>query len=333
MVDKRKLTLLFIAALCVFALAVLFKSIRTTPAIIGHPVTIAVSQTPLSAPFLVAWEKRMFSLRGVDVTLNNCMGGVACAQMLFDGKADFATASESVVMFESFHHPDIRLIASFVESDNDLKLLALSTQNIDGLKDLKGKRVGVVEASASEFYLDSLLIANNMAHLDYIKVYMPPQQLVEALFSYQVDAISVWEPFGYKTTISSAADIHNLGLQGIYQLTFNLISRAHIANQREQESEQILLALNDAIAWIKQNPDDAQALVAQYLNVPSSQLKWSWNDYLFRLSLGNALLSNLQLQARWASEKGLVAGQMPDYRVIFSPTPLEQALNTRVQIR
>ncbi len=328
MVKKRKWVLWFIGGICLISILVIYKAIMVSRSDRGQPVSIAVSQTPLSAPFLIAWEKRFFSRHGVDVTLNNCMGGVACAQMLFDGKSDFATASESVVMFESFRHPDIRLMASFVESNNDLKLLTLATQNIRSLKDLQGKRVGVVEASSSEFYFDSLLIANNIVDLDYIKVYMKPQELVNALLSFQVDAISVWEPYGYKATITSASDINNLGLQGIYQLTFNLISRAHIAESRVEESQRILLALKDAIQWIKQYPDESQALVAQYLNVPPSQLKWSWNDYLFRLSLGNSLLSNLQLQARWASEKGLVSGKMPDYRLIFLPAPLEQALNS-----
>ncbi len=304
-----------------------------SPLLMGEPVTIAVSQTPLSAPFLIAWKKKMFENRGVKVILANCMGGVACAQMLFDGKADFATASESVAMFESFYHSDIRLVTSFVESDNDLKLLTLDNQDIRELKDLHGKTVGVVAASASEFYFDSLLIANNMTDLDYTKVYMQPQELVDALFSFQVDAISIWEPYGYKTTISSASKVTNLGLPGIYQLSFNLISRTQVVNQRMEEMQRMLLALNDAIYWLQNNPEEAQLLVGQYLDVQPNQLKWSWDDYLFRLSLGNALLSNLQLQARWAKEKGLVTGGQPDYRLLFASEPLEQALNTRVQIK
>ncbi|WP_456295778.1 ABC transporter substrate-binding protein [Vibrio sp. AK197] len=296
-------------------------------------VKIAVSQTPLSAPFLIAQNNKLFKKQGIDVSLISCFGGVACAKSLFDGQVDFATASESVVMFQSFKHDDIRLIASFVESDNDLKLLALKNQNIHSIQDLDGKRVGVIKASASEFYLDSILIANNVTDMEYTKVYLPPQELMNSLLSYQLDAISIWEPYGYKTTISSASDVTNLGLQGIYQLSFNLISRQQLIAELDDETHKILSALDEAISWIQAHPEEARAIIARQLDVPANQLKWSWDDYVFRLSLGNALLTNLQLQARWAIEKQLVPNQQPDYRSIFASKPFEDALDIKVKTR
>ena len=36
------------------------------------------------------------------------------------------------------------------------------------------------------------------------------------------------------------------------------------------------------------------------------QLSYLWRDYDFRLSLSNALVSNLQLQSQWAIDRALV---------------------------
>ncbi len=333
MVKSGKMVIISLLTLGGVAASWMLYTSRFVDPKLAKPIIIAVSQTPLSAPFLVANDKQLFQKYGVDVVLQSCMGGIACAQLLFEGQTDLATASESVVMFESFMHRDIRLITSFVESDNDLKLLALNSQDIHEIDDLREKRVGVVEGSASEFYFDSLLIAHNASDLNYTKIYMQPQDLLSALLSFKVDAISIWEPYGYKAMISSKSEINNLGLQGIYQLSFNLISIEKNIVQKEKELINLLLALQEAILWINSNPQESQALIAKSLDVPPNQLKWSWKDYLFRLSLGNVLLSNLQMQARWASEKGLVSGLTPDFRTVFYPLPLEQALNTRVQVK
>lgn len=296
-------------------------------------IRIAVSQTPLSSPFFIASQLKLFQRQGLHVELVPCSGGVACAESLFRADVDYATASESVAMFKSFERQDFVLLASFVSSDNDLKLLTLENRDINGIQDLKGKKVGVIKASSSEFYFDSVLIANNLKHLDLEKVYLTPDQLNQALYGFKVDAISVWEPWGYRTEMTSSSKVINLGLVGIYNLSFNLMTMKDRVEQSDDESIRLLEALKQAIAWMNDNSDQARYWVAHSLNIREHQLEWSWQDYAFRLSLGNALLSNIQLQARWAIENNLVDGSLPDYRRYFVSEPLEQVLQTEVSFK
>lgn len=292
-------------------------------------VTIAVSRTPLSAPFLVAEKLGFFKQQGLNVSLIPCDGGVACTKMMIDGEVEYATASESVVMFQSFKHNDVALLVSFVETDNDLKLLTLEPSNINSVADLDSKRVGVVKGSASEFYFDSVLIANNLKNLNIEKVYLSPQEMVPALLSYQVDAISAWEPLGYKADTLSAAKVINLGNHGIYQLSFNLLSVTEHLEMSGEEPIKLIRALDSAVEWINQNPNQALEMIAKQLNLSVSQVEWSWEDLMFRLALGNSLLSNIQLQARWAIERGLVDDALPDFRKVFYSEPYRQVRVTR----
>jgi len=291
-------------------------------------IRIGVSQTPLSSPFIVAKSNQYFLQQGLNVELVPCFGGVACAKLLFSGEVDYATASESVVMFQSFKRKDFRVLASFVESTNDLKLLALQEQGITKTSDLDGKKVGIVKASASEFYLDSLLIVDNLKRIEINKVYMAPQEMEDALTSHEVDAISVWEPYGYLIENAVESPPVNLGIAGVYTLSFNLLTMGETVDAAPQVATSILLALSDSINWMQQNPDTSRELISQNLSIPIEQLEWSWNDYVFRLSLGNSLLSNLQLQARWATNSGLASGVAPDYRKIMYAPPLTDALET-----
>lgn len=287
------------------------------------PIMIGVSQTPLSAPFIVADKLNLFETKGLNVEIVPCTSGVACAEDLLESKTDYATASETVVMFQSFENPGTRLLASFVESDNDVKLLSLRPLKINRISDLEGRRVGIVKASASEFYFDSLLIAENLLDMPVERIYLNPSELVPALLSFQVDAISTWEPYGYLTNLRSTQEVVNLGFKGIYQLTFNLISHTNPSEEQDMEAKKILEVLNEANHWIHQNPEHAMSLLAEVLNVQVHQIRWSWEDYVFRLSIGNSLLTNLQLQSRWAIERGLTHDRTPDFRQIIDRRPLE----------
>lgn len=293
-------------------------------------VVIAVSQTPLSAPFFVAKRLGYFQDEGLDVILIPCDGGVACTEMMLNSEVDYATASESVLMFQSFKHHDLSLLASFAESYNDLKLLTLEPLNIRSVKDLEGKKIGVIKGSASEFYFDSVLISNNLKSLNLEKVYLEPSDLVPALLSYRVDAISSWEPMGYKADVLSATKVLNLGNSSIYQLSFNLLAlKKHLEQATDDEPVRVLKALDSAVDWINSNPDVAMKSVATSLNLSVDQVAWSWKDLLFRVSLGNALFSNIQLQARWATERGLVENDPPDFREVFYPNPFRQLVASR----
>nr|WP_235801274.1 ABC transporter substrate-binding protein [Vibrio orientalis] len=292
-------------------------------------IKIGVSLTPLSSPFLVAEQLGFFKDLNLDVTLYPCSSGAACTELMIERSVDYATASESVVMFQSFERDDLSLLASFVESDNDLKLLTLVPFKISGVKDLAGRKVGVVKGTASEFYLDSVLISNNVEKASIDKVYLQPHELVPALLSYRVEAISAWEPMGFQADLLSVAEVTNLGVKGIYQLSFNLISRSPYLEFVDDEPVRLLQALELAIEWINANPDQALKMIAARLDIPLNQVEWSWEDYLFRLSLGNSLLSNLQLQARWAIESKLVNASPPDFRQVFYSYPYQQLLAQR----
>lgn len=288
---------------------------------------IAVSPTPLSAPLIVASHNHYFSQLGINVELITCNGGAQCAQMLFDHQVQMATSSESVVMFNSFERNDFSVLTSFVESDNDLKLLSRTHYGIREVSDLIGKKVGVVKSSASEFYLDSLLIINNIPSDTIEKVYLLPTEAIPALFNREVEAISIWEPFGYQAEQKIGANIINLGLPGVYQLSFNLLASQDMAKDK-QASIKVLRALNQAVAWIDDNPDLAQTMVSEALSIDPKQLAWSWHDFVFRMALGNSLLSSLQMQARWALNLGLVNGSSPpDFRNYLQIELFEAAIH------
>ena len=289
---------------------------------------IATSTTPLSAPLIIARELELFKPYNLDIELIPLRGGHLCFQAMIQGVADIATSSESVIMFNGFDRSDFRLLASFVESDNDLKLLTLNDEQPKSMTPLTGKKIGMVKASASEFFADAFMIISGHQQQDFHKVFMSPQALGPALLAGDVDAISVWEPFGYKLIEEHGDAIYQYPGKGIYNLSFNLVTSAVNAKLHQQQHADILRALKSAQNFINQHPESAKQIISDYLNISLPELEWAWNDYVFRLSLNNSLLSNLHAQARWAIASGTVDAQLPpDFRLLLDDSALKQALD------
>lgn len=295
---------------------------------LARPLRIAVSTSPLSSPIIVAERMGMFSKQHLTVQLLPIKGGNNCFDALMRGDADLATSSETVVMFNSFQRNDFSIISSFAESDNDIKLLTKSASGIQKLEQLLHHNVGIVAGSASEYFMDALLLMHEYPQQLVQKTDITPNDLGGALLADAVDAISIWEPFAFQLQQQYPQQIYRFNTKGIYNLTFNLLVRRDNITTHLQQHISVLKALDEAIQYIINEPEKSQQLVSDYLKVPTAEVSALWPDYLFRLSLGNTLLSNLQSQSRWAIEANLVKPQaVPDYRFYIEPTALNQVIH------
>lgn len=288
-----------------------------------RPLNIAMSTTPLSAPLIIAAEKKLFEKHGALVNLLPVRGGKLCFNKMIDGEVDLATSSESVIMFNGFSRNDFSVLTSFVESDNDVKLITLAESNITSLHDLRNKTIGVTKGSASEFFVYAYMILSGITNLPIELKHYKPELLGPALLSKQVDAISTWEPEGYNLTSKQSNKTLTFESKGVYNLSFNLIGKRVDMTQHLPSHIRVLKALDDAMHYMTEHPIESQNIVANYLQLSPDLLSASWQDYVFRLSLGNALISNLQTQARWAIESGLIKEKkLPDYRDYFDSRAL-----------
>ena len=322
-------TLLVLFALLCFSLIALGRFQSDTSDIVPSERTlrIGVSTSLLSSPIIIAERLGFFSAQNIEVLLVPFKGGNACFNAMIRQDVDLATSSDSVIMFNSLQRDDFAVIASFAESDNDLKLLTRGDENLTELSQLDGKRIGMVMGSASQYFFDTVLDMND-AQLTTTNINLAPNEQGAALMANAVDAISSWEPYAYKLHQSYPSKIHKFNTKGLYSISFNLLIQKHQSVQFQEELVQLLKALEQANEYILAHPQQAQTYVAQYLKVPLNEVQTLWPDYLFRLSLDNALVSNLNSQARWAIHRKLTERTSPpDYRLFIDPTALNQALH------
>ena len=247
---KRTLTVV-IGFLIIFIAVIGFEDIAAPKTDVDKTtIKIAVSTTPLSSPLFIAEKQGMFKKYGLNVELVPTAGGVKSFELLTSQIVDFATASETVVMFNSFFKDDFTVLASFVESDNDLKLLSLDPEKYKDFNNFEHARIGLIKNSASEFFLDSLLIMFDRKHIPHSRVYLSPDELIPALVSNKVDIISAWAPIDYKLYKITEKNNQIISSKGLYNLSFVLASHNHSLKIKTFHRHECLvhsLGLNDVV--------------------------------------------------------------------------------------
>lgn len=312
---------LFLWTVCFLLLTACSDSQYTGPA---KTLSIAVSTTPLSTPVYVAQHKGYFKKYGLDVTIKNFHGGHKCLKAVFADKVDYATTSDYPVMLNSFKRADFEIIATFVSSDNDVKMMANRHSGISTPEDIKGKKVGVVKGGSSHYFLDRFLLFNAMQLDDVDLRHISPEKMPDALVSAEVDAIAVWEPYGYLTSKKMPDDLLLFRAKDYYRETFNIVAKKNTIAKDNEVPRRMILALREAEEFIQSSPIEAQRIVVNELGLDEEFIVWIWDDFSFKLSLDQALLLTLENEARWAVENGIInSDKTPNYLEFVNPIPIK----------
>lgn len=262
-------------------------------------IRIAVSKTPLSLPFYVAKEKNLFEKQGVSPELIQCLGGVKCLQLMLDGKSELATCSELPIVFNAFNRTDFALLASFVTNKNDMKFIARSKSNFNKPDDYKNLKVGVVRRSASQYFFDVFMLFKGVDPANIEQVGMKPDELPGALATGKVDAIAIWEPFGY-LGLKAATDVKEIVVPNLYTQTFNLVGTKSAIHSQATQIASILKALQAAITFINQNPEASKKILKDNVGLDDQFIEKAWFSYRFELALRQSLVTTMVDQAKWA---------------------------------
>lgn len=291
-------------------------------------LVIATSRTPLSLPLFVADANGYFAAEGASVRLDECTGGQRCIRKLFEGAAALASTSDLPVMFNSFARSDFAIVATFVTSSSDLKLVARATSGIKTHADLQGKRIGTVKGASAHYFLDALLLFHDIDPQRVEIVNLRPEDTSEALRSRQVDAVAIWEPNAWTAMRTIGAVAVVLPSPRIYTESFNLVAHRAVLQEREPDVVRVLRALAQAQRFISTNPREAKDILKRRLGLNDEFVSWAWSDLDFRLGLDQSLVTTLEAEARWAIREGHVpaGSRTPNYLQFVEPGPLRKAL-------
>jgi NitT/TauT family transport system substrate-binding protein len=141
-----------------------------------------------NAGFAAAVAEGFYKEVGLDVTLVQGNGSGNTSQMVASGRAQLAYADAVPVAQLIAKGAPMKIVSTIYQS-NPNAVMALKKANINSVKDLAGKKVGVPSASSQTTMLPLFFKSNNLKESDVNMIDMPVSSMVPALLQGQVDAV------------------------------------------------------------------------------------------------------------------------------------------------
>lgn len=270
----------------------------------------------------VAYHNGYFEEEGLDVTLTYNNAGKQSLKNLFEGDADIITVAETPIVYSSFdkkkytdfERGDFYIIGNMNHSDKIQFVLARRDKGINSPSDLKGKKVAVFRGTSSYFFRDSFFILKGIKSSDVEIVNMDPSTMVSAIEKGEVDAIFCWQPHILNAQLKLGDNGIILPSENIYTVSWLIITMKDYAEKNPEVLEKFLSAIVKAENFIVENRGESISIHSEESELDREIIAAIWDDIIFNLSLDQALLTNIEDQARWTIKYKLTdKTEIPNY--------------------
>ncbi len=210
--------------------------------------------------------------KGYDVAYSEFSGGNLILEALNAGSLDVGGMSEIPPVFAAgTANPRFRQIAVEHGDVNNQVVLVPKGSGITDLAGLKGKRVGYVRATTSQYFLIRMLDSVGLTWADITPV---PLGVSDGASAFSNGALDAWAIYGFPIQRAIAIDGARILKTALGFLSGNYLVSANIdtlADPKKVELIKDYLGLvRQAFAWSAQNPEQWASIVADAIAVPKA---------------------------------------------------------------
>ncbi|MBK5276935.1 MAG: ABC transporter substrate-binding protein [Desulfuromonadales bacterium] len=238
------------------------------------PIRIGYLNIMAGIPLLVAQEQGLFAKEGVEVTLVEFKTGNEVATAAVSGDIDVIGGAASNAVLDSAQASG-KTMKLFLANEYAVKTadhpstdLLIGGKGIKKVADLKGKTIGIFPGSVGKTF-SSVVFPKLGLPLDQIKIVeIPAAQMLTALRTGTVDAITALEP--QATTILASGDF-NILVEGYYAQVMPQVpaSGSWFIDGRltKKQENSVANAMYKAVDLVKSSRVIADKLLVQRMNV------------------------------------------------------------------
>lgn len=222
---------------------------------------IYIGTTPHFGNVIVGAEKGFFEKEGLPVKITNFASGSVAADAFKTGKGSIIVAGDL---------PSIRLwqlgfVGICPQAHYNSLSIIVAKNTIKKPADMKGKKVGVLLGSTSEYFIKLYLAKGGMKPSDIQMINLRPAEMVTGLARGDIDAFVIWQPFGWRA-LEAVKDAHILTTGKGYFEEWEAVSTSKdYAANHHAELLAFLRGMDAAGKWIPKNLDEAAKVVAKQI--------------------------------------------------------------------
>jgi len=227
-----------------------------------------------NAPAMIAEQKRYFAEEGLNVEMKSFADGPVLQQALAAGELDVAYVGAPPVYQWFSRGLDARILAKV--NHGQAAVISQSAGAIKSVADLRGKRLASVAKGSGMDVLLRGFVLKEQGRLDpdndLTIVPMPPGNMNAALERNVTDAAFVWEPFVSQALLRGNSRLVLDLNQALPQYPWYVVmAPSATLKERPADVVKLLKGHRRAIAFLKEQPAEADQLIAQVFKLEAVQ--------------------------------------------------------------
>jgi sulfonate transport system substrate-binding protein len=282
-------------------------------------VKLCVPNNSVGVHWYVADHQGFFKEQGVTVERILTQNAKVCLDALLAGQVDAVLGAEAPFTYSAPQAPQMKIVAD-LGLNPETRISANGSRNISTFAELRGKKIGYLPGTASSLFLGRVLRANNIERRQVTLVPLSAQSLAQGLSGGIVDAIAIWEPWGYLGRKSLGAEARVLDDSKLYAFRRLLVTREDVLVEKRQLLVKVLAGLKESQKYIENNAQASLAYLAQQLTVDEEALRDTWQAHEFAITppgerLALVLQENLAVAREF--DRNTELPESYDYRAHF----------------
>jgi NitT/TauT family transport system substrate-binding protein len=281
-----------------------------SPASAQQNIAIFTGTSPIFGPVFVADAKGYFKEEGINVTVKAFTSGADASEGFRSGGAQFLVASDVPLIYQLVGG-DAVLLGQF--SQNDDMLVMMGNKAVQSPTELKGKKIGLVRKSGSEYMLKRYLEKANLSLNDVEMVNIPPFEQIPAMVNGDVAAVSTWKPFNLKL-MGVSKDFKILtenGPVGYYLYSGILTKRALATPENKKLMVGVMRALHKGAAWLdKASEKEKFDLIAAQVKTSPGDVREVIKNNKWSMAVDDNFKSAITNIASYMHEQGLIKKEL-----------------------
>lgn len=293
-------------------------------------LNVGVYPTTYTRLIAIADAQGYFKKCGVEVSIRKYPSGTSALDAVLRGEVEIATVVDFRFAWEMLKDPLIRIVASQGEVFES-QIIARKDRGILQPSDLKGKRIGYVPNTISEFALQTFLLENKISPSEVNTVPITLLEQTEAVVDGKVDAVSAFVTFAFEA-------VNRLGENCVawdsqYHLVYNALLVLKEGMVRSPRAIPLFLqALIMAETFSLSHDDDAKNIVMRDWGFSRKEVDYFWTMTRVQVSLNQSIITSLKVYAKWLMKRNDMKGHPPDVLKFIDTGPLDQIAPERVTI-
>ncbi len=212
-------------------------------------------------PLFLARDKRFFDETGVNAELVNIEDPKLRFAALAAGKLDGLVTTLDTMSLYWKPTFQFQAVLGLDDSKGGDGIVARTT--IRAITDLRGKRVAVNRGSVSDFFLNVILHDHGMTEKDLTIVNMRQDDAGAAFLGGKVDAAVTWEPWLSRAKRAPGGHVLIDSSKTPGLIVDVLLFRRDVIKAHPEAIKAVVAGWYRAVDYWKQNPDDADAVMAK----------------------------------------------------------------------